>query len=471
MFSAPCPLILPQELVDHILSFLSSSRESLRNCTLVHRTWIPTSRLHLFRIIQVAEPRFHELLSFARGTSFGPQYIRDLTLNGQLLQQRHGDSPNGGRIPVTPAYLRELLAYLPRLDSLFLFMVLLTDEASQDECSPPSLCIAPAVSSSATLRTATLQSLKMYYCGEGSDTFIQFALPLTLFSHIGHLYLRSQKFATGRGSETLGVEEMEAISALARIFPTVGSLKIIDDAFRTEILLRIVGMTLAARKHSSSNAGALLKAEDGGSSVRIDGLHTLEVDSKHHWDHSVLGSLLEQAGPQLKTLSLQLSGLREPPGTYLALYFVISQHIYLCIDPREFCASLHLSALASLKTLTLHAAPNSLSTRPLSFATLVLLLFSILSSTAASPFPCPGQSIETLYLQVPMSALLGHFAHPWNDLDILLSSFDCLHRLVFLYERRDLQPQLIMEAVRGMFPRSERRMIEKGGGIEFSVII
>ncbi|KIP02383.1 hypothetical protein PHLGIDRAFT_79196, partial [Phlebiopsis gigantea 11061_1 CR5-6] len=52
---------LAQELVDHIIDFLHNDPATLRSCTLVAHTWLPSSRFHLFsRVeVQVAESRFH----------------------------------------------------------------------------------------------------------------------------------------------------------------------------------------------------------------------------------------------------------------------------------------------------------------------------------------------------------------------------------------------------------------------------
>lgn len=307
---------LPQELVDYIISFVATSKPTLLSCSLVHPTWVMTSRQYLFHTIQVDESRFRDFLLFVRSTSIGPQYVRDLTLNGHLPQHNYGESTSSGRVAVTPTFLADIVEHLPRLDNLFLFMVLLINE---DVPALHDLSSISATPSSLSLnRLHALQSLKMYYCGNGSDTFLDFASILTLFPHISHLYLRSQRFGTVKTSNLLDVEGNEMMHAVAAVFPTVGSLKIDDNMFRTNIFLRVIGLALVNSKHVAPQ-------NDDENDI---GLHTLELDSRHHWDDAALGRLLTESGPRLKTLSIQMSALPEPEGTYLTFMTAIQGLIF-----------------------------------------------------------------------------------------------------------------------------------------------
>lgn len=50
---------LPQELVDHIIDHLHDAPLTLSNCSLTSRTWLPTSRLHIFsKIVFKASPLY-----------------------------------------------------------------------------------------------------------------------------------------------------------------------------------------------------------------------------------------------------------------------------------------------------------------------------------------------------------------------------------------------------------------------------
>ena len=47
---------LPQELIDYIIDFLHDDKKSLSSCALTHRTWVNTTRYHLFRRIYATVP-------------------------------------------------------------------------------------------------------------------------------------------------------------------------------------------------------------------------------------------------------------------------------------------------------------------------------------------------------------------------------------------------------------------------------
>ncbi|CAL1709862.1 unnamed protein product [Somion occarium] len=69
--SASSP-VLPQELIDEILGHLWNDIPSLHSCTLVHSSWLPTSRLHLFHTLNVTcevkthSPAFQNLMASLR---------------------------------------------------------------------------------------------------------------------------------------------------------------------------------------------------------------------------------------------------------------------------------------------------------------------------------------------------------------------------------------------------------------------
>ena len=405
------PPVLPQELIDEIITSVSSSKRTLLKCTLVHRTWVPTSRSHLFRTLQVEEPRFSDFLSYARSAEFGPQYVRDLTLNGYLPQLRQGDTPNGNRHPVTPAYLRDLLEQLPRLESLFLFMVLLRDEADPAIYSLPSPFIQP-------LPKFSLRSLKMYYCGAGTDTIIHFALPLTLFSHISSLCFRSQKFATGHQPGVLTEKEEVMIHALAAAFPRVEDLRIDDNVFQTDAFMRIMALSLAKKKGGID--AELEVAANNITKRRIQGLQSLEIDSRHQWNAALLGGLLRQAGPQLKSLSVQMAALSEPEGMCLIQIDFVS--LTSCQTQSSFvlrCTfGLSLTSRYSLSTyrpirfiLALYPSPLFIISlvlfHPLSYLLLLLLPYQLFVSSAFS-----SRSRHSLSISPTPGMAWMHYSRP-----------------------------------------------------------
>ncbi|KAF5346298.1 hypothetical protein D9758_011487 [Tetrapyrgos nigripes] len=50
-------VMVPQELVDYIIDHLYHDTQTLRNCSLVCRAWLPSSRLHLFNKVRLNIPR------------------------------------------------------------------------------------------------------------------------------------------------------------------------------------------------------------------------------------------------------------------------------------------------------------------------------------------------------------------------------------------------------------------------------
>jgi hypothetical protein len=57
---------LPTELTDHIIDFLHSDRKALATCALVHRSWIPSSRLHLCEVLNLTRRNISTFISLLR---------------------------------------------------------------------------------------------------------------------------------------------------------------------------------------------------------------------------------------------------------------------------------------------------------------------------------------------------------------------------------------------------------------------
>ncbi|KAK7448795.1 hypothetical protein VKT23_013525 [Stygiomarasmius scandens] len=62
-------MMLPQELVDTIIDFLFDDKDSLNSCALVSKSWLPSSRFHLFHTVALASTdtdkrrRLHDLIT------------------------------------------------------------------------------------------------------------------------------------------------------------------------------------------------------------------------------------------------------------------------------------------------------------------------------------------------------------------------------------------------------------------------
>lgn len=107
----------PQELVDEVIDHLWDDVTSLRACSLSCSTWLPTSRTHLFRQVDLRDAaacaRFIKLLE---ASPVLVQYIRKLSVDAHhfsydLSSLRNGDST---WLPLVPP----LLGALPRVTEL-----------------------------------------------------------------------------------------------------------------------------------------------------------------------------------------------------------------------------------------------------------------------------------------------------------------------------------------------------------------
>ncbi|KZT70407.1 hypothetical protein DAEQUDRAFT_204392 [Daedalea quercina L-15889] len=111
------PLIaLPPELWDHVIGELSSDPPSLRACGLTQRTWVSSTRRHLFKEIELKGSadcrRFRDilLLSAALGTGIA-QHVCDITLS--KIRLRLGFSADS--VTTDVPLLEEILSSLPNV--------------------------------------------------------------------------------------------------------------------------------------------------------------------------------------------------------------------------------------------------------------------------------------------------------------------------------------------------------------------
>ncbi|EKM50347.1 uncharacterized protein PHACADRAFT_201187 [Phanerochaete carnosa HHB-10118-sp] len=390
---------LPQELIDQIVDALSSSKHSLRVCTLVAHAWLPSSRRYLFASVQLSEDKFVEFLAFARTCAFGPQYIRELTFNGHQPQQVMSN-----RTAISPAYLHSLLAYLPQLESLLLFMACLRDESSNAQ----SLQVPPSNLEGSTGQTSALKSLTIYYSGTQNDRFTDLAHVISVFPYIGRLYMRSQRFRSNYSPDDVPRELADTSPDVIVRLPPVQALVVDDNDFRTNLYLAVAVQSVAW----------------------CDNLRAIEIQSRQAWDHKMLGTLLRVTGTRLEYLSLQLSKLFEPENV------------------EAFVEELSLSSCIALASLALQLHPNPFLLRPLSWATLCTLVGSIPRTTL----------VRHILLQIGVrSSHVNDMLHPWNGMDNILAGFDSLESVAFPAEHFAAYTEQGKELVRGAFPRVSRK--------------
>jgi hypothetical protein len=126
----PFPLV--QELVDIVIDFLHDDTKALRNCSLVCRSWVARTRLHLIsegggskrKINRWTSAEFLEILESPYLT-VGP-YVRDLVLDGHRCSHENKVSLDKSTCPCSQAdhrnngidrdgWIEKLAVHLPKL--------------------------------------------------------------------------------------------------------------------------------------------------------------------------------------------------------------------------------------------------------------------------------------------------------------------------------------------------------------------
>lgn len=105
------PALYP-EIIEDILRHLESDKAALMACALVSRTWVYTTRRHLFRNLQIREAQ-PDLVPFLANTPTISRHIQELRLghSSPVVKSRH-------RLNTTT--IRDILRNLPALTSLTL---------------------------------------------------------------------------------------------------------------------------------------------------------------------------------------------------------------------------------------------------------------------------------------------------------------------------------------------------------------
>ncbi|PIL34447.1 hypothetical protein GSI_03223 [Ganoderma sinense ZZ0214-1] len=117
-------LRLPLEITDMVVDFLHDDVKSLQACSLISRSWLPSSRFHLFRSCTIKDSAqframFRSVTNLETSRDTGT-YIRQLTIAGEGT---HG--PAGG---LTLETFETLLRGLPRLRRLTIENIALNNE-------------------------------------------------------------------------------------------------------------------------------------------------------------------------------------------------------------------------------------------------------------------------------------------------------------------------------------------------------
>lgn len=113
---APQADAVPPELVDRVIDHLFDDNFSLAACALVCKDWLPASRYHLFRVInlqipQSGEPVFQDFAQFLQDTPSVRPLVREL----RWAKPRHS-----AYLDTPCAVLSETLVHLTNLESVYL---------------------------------------------------------------------------------------------------------------------------------------------------------------------------------------------------------------------------------------------------------------------------------------------------------------------------------------------------------------
>lgn len=108
---------LPPELVDMVIDYLYHDKPALSACTLVSRTWLATSRMHLFNQVIIYHDRtprpFGRFTDFLREKPFIRTLIKIMCMNGY-----HSSDPRQGLI--NASVLDDIIKQLPGLETLYI---------------------------------------------------------------------------------------------------------------------------------------------------------------------------------------------------------------------------------------------------------------------------------------------------------------------------------------------------------------
>lgn len=178
---------IPPELVDYMLDEITSQlatiadRQALKHCSLVCKTWLPRSSVHLLRTIEVRSLQLQQYLTFAKTSARLRAHVREFIIQGT--------------IDVT-LYLSEIFVTMPGLVYLEQWNNLTSEYAR-----PPDMVPEGGGGDAATFRyyvdppagftAARSASLSIVHLHLSSMPLTPVALSIRPFKQIGTLELRS----------------------------------------------------------------------------------------------------------------------------------------------------------------------------------------------------------------------------------------------------------------------------------------
>lgn len=225
---------IPLELVSRILDETAgqsvSSRKSLKNCSLVCRSWVYYSSAHLLHAIDICAPQLEQYLGFAKTSPRLQAHVRELIIDGN--------------IDVT-LYLDDITATTPRLTTLELW-----SNTTQRFARPPDLALCDPedrkvlyyyIKAPVGTCPARGGSIDINYLKLSSLLMLSVALTVRPFNRIGILELRAVRQEVRIDSRTV----VQRYGRLLPLYPhpTVEHL-IVDGCWDSNITFMLARIPL-----------------------------------------------------------------------------------------------------------------------------------------------------------------------------------------------------------------------------------
>ncbi len=274
---------LPIEITDTIIDLLQTdSKAILSSCTLVSRSWLPRSRLHLFTRVQVLELKtrfepFIELLTQAGGPRLDPPIsttIKRLRLDASGRAGEE-DIVLNTPAPLTMVMLKMLLSNLPNLLDLDIHGVKLT----WLEPGPPDTGDVIAIPDLIHLNSLTLDSFTT-----SSKDPSDFISSLSLFSSIDVLRI-SDVFHIDIPEDPAAIAAHPTLVMTNPYFPShleISSIEVRDDDC-TPFLLALLQKTAS-----------------------VETINKLGVVCRTRVHADALGSFLDNVGAKIRKISVDI---------------------------------------------------------------------------------------------------------------------------------------------------------------------
>jgi hypothetical protein len=123
---------IPQELIEHFVSFLHADRDTLAACSLVRSSWTRAAQRELYRSLRIHTAwKTHKFADFAAFlSSFQPnapqRQIQHLTLCGNKISANGIKHGPGSKRAIAGTIILEIVRYLPCLQTLSMMGFCLT---------------------------------------------------------------------------------------------------------------------------------------------------------------------------------------------------------------------------------------------------------------------------------------------------------------------------------------------------------